>query len=259
MDVSFRSHAKQMFGAAAIIMLTSLSHVSVAWSEDPKPLSFATDPTYPPFEFSKDGALVGFDIDLLTAIGKAAGFKAKLESLPFDGIIPALKAGSYDGAIAAMVATEERAKTIDFSKPYFKTGLVIIVRADNTTINGKKDLEGQRIAVEIGSAPATLAGTIPGAKVLTFNGSNAPLLELANGNADAVIGDELASQYAITAGQAKGLKVVPGYVSTDVYGIAFPKGSENVDLVNRGLQKVIDSGEYAEIYKQWFKTEPPKF
>ncbi|MER8454458.1 transporter substrate-binding domain-containing protein [Mesorhizobium sp. M1428] len=71
MTLSFRSHVRQIFGMVAIATLTCLTHASVARAQDTEELSFATDPTYPPFEFSKDGTLVGFDIDLLRAIGKA--------------------------------------------------------------------------------------------------------------------------------------------------------------------------------------------
>ena len=245
--------------AATLLVLGSMIPGSVSWAQSPKTLVFATDPTYPPFEFTKDGKLMGFDIDLMAAISKAAGFKADIESVPFDGIIPALKAGTYDGAIAAMSATEERAKSIAFSKPYFKTGLVILVRSDDKSIFGEADLKGKKIAVEIGSVGAEKAATIPDAKVSTFNGAPATLLELANGNADAVINDGGASQYAVGSGEAKGIKIVPGLISTDFYAIGFPKDSKNTNIVDAGLEKIIDSGEYAAIYRRWFNEEPPPF
>ncbi|WP_165778587.1 basic amino acid ABC transporter substrate-binding protein [Mesorhizobium wenxiniae] len=255
--MGFRVH--HLLGAAAIAMLASLNHNAVASAQDQKVLTFATDPTYPPFEFEKDGKLVGFDMDLIDAVGKAAGFEPKIESVPFDGIIPALKAGSYDGAIAAMVATEERAKSIAFSVPYFKTGAVILVKADDTTINGIDDLKGKRIAVELGSAFAELAAKVPDSTVSTFSGSNAPLIELQNGNVDAVIGDEIASDHAAKSGAAKGIKMLPGLISNDFYAIGFPQGSKNIELVNSGLKKVIESGEYSALYKKWFNREAPKF
>ncbi|MDQ0323881.1 arginine/lysine/histidine/glutamine transport system substrate-binding/permease protein [Pararhizobium capsulatum DSM 1112] len=258
MEPSFRSHVKQLFGAAAIIVLATVLPASVAWSEDAKELLFATDPTYPPFEFTKNGVLTGFDIDLVEAIAKAEGFKVKFENVPFDGIIPALKAGTYDAAVAAMVATEERAKSIDFSDPYFKTGLVIIVGSADNTILGEKDLADKRIAVEVGSVGAAKAAKVPGAQVSTFNGSPPTFIELSNGNVDAVIADGASSNYAVATGAVKGVKILPDPLSTDDYAIGFPKDSENADLVNDGLKKVMANGEYTRIYKQWFGVEPPK-
>ena len=99
------------------LAVATFLQIGVAFAQEKKELVFATDPTYPPFEFSQDGKLVGFDIDLMAAVSEAAGFEAKFEGLAFDAIIPALMAGSYDGAIAAMVATPERAQSITFSQP----------------------------------------------------------------------------------------------------------------------------------------------
>jgi polar amino acid transport system substrate-binding protein len=43
---------------------------------------------------------------------------------------------------------------------------------------------------------------------------------------------------------------------SEYYGIAFPKGADHQDEINKALKKVIDSGKYAEIYKKWFGEEP---
>jgi arginine/lysine/histidine/glutamine transport system substrate-binding/permease protein len=81
-------------------------------------LVVATEPAFPPFEFQADnGELQGFDIDLMNAIGETAGLEVQFESLPFDGIIPALQAGTVDAAISGMTITEERLQTVDFSRP----------------------------------------------------------------------------------------------------------------------------------------------
>jgi arginine/lysine/histidine/glutamine transport system substrate-binding/permease protein len=74
------------------------------------------------------GTLTGFDIDLLQAIGKEAGLNIQIESLPFDGIIPALQAGTIDGAISGITITAKRAQSVAFSSPYFKAGLAIAVK-----------------------------------------------------------------------------------------------------------------------------------
>ncbi|MHC5833032.1 MAG: transporter substrate-binding domain-containing protein, partial [Nostoc sp.] len=91
--------------------------------------------TFPPFEFqSASGELQGFDIDLMNAIAQSAGLKVKYQNMPFAGMIPALQAQTVDAAVAAMTITAERAKTISFSRPYFKSGLAIVTRTDNQNI-----------------------------------------------------------------------------------------------------------------------------
>ena len=117
-----------------------------------KTLRVATEPTFPPFEFQgKGGELQGFSIDLMNAIATAASFKVDFQSLPFDGIIPALRAKTVDAAISSITITQERAKTISFSRPYFKAGLAIAIRADNQDITGFDSLKNKKIAVQIGT------------------------------------------------------------------------------------------------------------
>ena len=99
-------------------------------------LKVATEPTFPPFQMrDKDGNLVGFDIDIMTALGKEAGLDIEWVTLPFDGIVPALQVGQVDAAISGMTITPERAQTVAFSRPYFKSGLAIAVRESTQDIN----------------------------------------------------------------------------------------------------------------------------
>jgi arginine/lysine/histidine/glutamine transport system substrate-binding/permease protein len=219
----------------------------------------ATEPAFPPFESQgADGSLEGFDIDLMNAIGEAAGFKVEFESLPFDGIIPALQSGTVDAAISAMTITAERAETVNFSRPYFKAGLAIAVQESSTDIATLDDLEGKKIAAQIGTTGANQANEVGAAEVRTFDSAPLALQELANGNVDAVINDAPVTLYAIQSGNIQGLKVVGQLVTEEFYGIPTPKNSNNVELINQGLTIILENGKYAEIYKKWFGAEPPE-
>lgn len=121
-------------------------------------LKIATEPAFPPFESqAANGTLEGFDIDLFKAIGEASGFTVEFQSLPFDGIIPALQAGTVDGAISSITITKERAETVSFTRPYFKAGLAIAVQSANTDIQDLTGLKGKKIAVQIGTTGASKA------------------------------------------------------------------------------------------------------
>lgn len=222
-------------------------------------LKVATEPAFPPFE-SKDesGELVGFDIDLMNAIGEQASLDIQFESLPFDGIIPALQANTVDAAISGMTITEERSQTVDFARPYFRAGLAIAVQEDNDEVTSLADLEGRRIAVQIGTTGANKAAEIPGSQISTFDSAPLALQELVNGNVDAVINDAPVTLDAITSGNISGLKVVGELLTEEYYGIAIPKGSENLAAINQALADLMDNGGYAEIYQKWFGSEPPE-
>jgi arginine/lysine/histidine/glutamine transport system substrate-binding/permease protein len=204
-----------------------------------KTLRIANEPAFPPFEFlGTDGKSQGFSLDLMNAIAAAANFKVDFIGVPFDGIIPALQAKTIDAAISSITITEERSKTVSFSRPYFKAGLAIAIRTDNQDITNFDSLKNKRIAVQIGTTGAKKAQDIPGAKIRSFDSAPLALQELANRNVDAVINDAPVTIYAINTGNLKGLKVVEQLLTEEYYGIATPKNTENLALINNGLDKV---------------------
>lgn len=222
-------------------------------------LKVATDPTFAPFEFKgADGKLQGFDIDLVDSIAKAAGFRVQYENMPFDGMIASLQSLKVDAGVAGMTITAERAKTIDFSKPYFKAGLAIAVRENNKDISNLDSLKNKKIAVQIGTTSASKAKTIPGTKISNFDTPDLALQELVNSNVDAVINDRPVTVYAFKTGKLKGLKIVGQQLTEEYYGIGTPKKSPNLVEINKGLDTIIKDGTYAQIYKKWFNEEPPK-
>ena len=108
-----------------------------------KVLRVGTEPSFAPFEFQKEGSkeFTGFDIDLVRAVGKQMGYKVEVQNMGFDALIPALSAGNIDVAIAGMSITDERKKVVEFSDPYYTSGLIIMVNKDNNDIKTLKDLE----------------------------------------------------------------------------------------------------------------------
>ncbi|KOP25870.1 ABC transporter substrate-binding protein [Hapalosiphon sp. MRB220] len=223
-----------------------------------KTLKVATEPAFPPFEFIGEGGQPqGFSYDLMRAIARAANFKVDFQSIPFDGIIPALQAKTVDAAISSITITEERAKVVSFSRPYFKAGLAIAVRANNQDITNFESLQNKKIAVQIGTTGAKKAQSIPGVQIRSFDSAPLALQELANGNVDAVINDAPVTLYAINTTNLQGIKVVQQLLTEEYYGIATAKKSPNLTLINRGLTRVLQNGEYTKIYQKWFKATPP--
>ncbi len=223
-----------------------------------KTLRVATEPAFPPFEFAgQGGSLQGFSIDLMNAIAKAANFQVNFQSLPFDGIIPALQSKTVDAAISSITITAERSKTVAFSRPYFKAGLAIAIRADNQNITGFDSLKNKKIAVQIGTTGADKAKTIPGVQIRSFDSAPLALQELVNGNVDAVINDAPVTLYAINTGNLQRIKVVEKLLTEEYYGIATAKNSPNLQLINDGLNRVLANGTYSQIYQKWFKIATP--
>ena len=219
-----------------------------------------TDATYALFGFKEKntGKLDGFDIDIITAIAKEEGAEVDIQNLNFDALLPALQSNTLDIAISDMTISEERAKSVDFSNPYYIAGSGLVVNTDNTNITSFKDLEGKRIGVSIGSTGAEIAGKIPNADVRQFNLIIDAFLELQNRGVDVVINDTPVNEFYV-ANKGRGIaKVVGEDYDAAPLGIAVKKGNtELLDKINSGLAKIKENGKYREIYKKWFGKEPP--
>ncbi|MGO3221630.1 transporter substrate-binding domain-containing protein [Microbacterium gubbeenense] len=220
----------------------------------------ATDTSFVPFEFQEEegGDYVGFDIDIINEIADRVGFEIELETTNFDGIIPGMQTGTFDIAIAGMTITEERRAAVDFTSPYYKSGLRIGVPADDDTITSIDDLEGKTIATRLGSTSANyIEENIEGATPNTYEQLDQAYLAVEGDGADAVLYDAPNVEYYIlTAGEGK-LKTVGELIEAQDYGIAVGKGNEElVTAMNESLAEMIDDGTYTEIFKEWFGEEP---
>ncbi|WP_218081400.1 basic amino acid ABC transporter substrate-binding protein [Anthocerotibacter panamensis] len=223
---------------------------------DGKTLIVATDPTFPPFESQAPGGVVGFDMDLMRAVAAEAGLSVTFKSLPFDGILGALQAGTADAAISTITITPERAKVVSFTRPYYKSGLAITVREADKTIHSTDDLANKTIAVNIGTVGAMRATTIPGAKVLTFDSGPQQFQELINGRADAVLNDAMITEFALRTGAVKGVRITGQWLTEEYWGIAVAPRSPKLAVLDQALATVISKGIYAKLYRRWFSREP---
>ena len=223
-------------------------------AEPAKVLRVGTEPAFAPFEFPKEGSkeLTGFDIELVQAIGKQMGAKVEISGMGFDALIPALNAGNIDVAIAGMTITEERKKAVSFSDPYYTSGLIIMVKKDNTAVKSIDDFKGKRIAAQIGTTGEMKSRSVEGAKVTTFNTQDEAALELKNGGVDAVIGDLPVMEYYLAKGGSQFAMTVGEKMEAEQYGIAAKKGSKLVEDINKAMAELKKNGEFDKIYKKWF-------
>ncbi len=106
-------------------------------------LRFATNGNLAPFAYVKDGKLVGYDIELVSVIAEKLGRKLEFVELDIPAIIPSLVAGKSDMAGCGITVTEERAKSVLFSEPNYKGGVVVMVAEGNA--GGTAPTRGTRL------------------------------------------------------------------------------------------------------------------
>ncbi len=225
-------------------------------------LRIGTDASYAPASsFAKDGrTIIGFEPDLLAAVGRVLGVEVELVPLPWDGLLDDVQADRIDVAMAAITDTPERQQQADFVN-YFSAGTSIVVRRGNPGgILELGDLCGQVVAVERATVQVDLlARSQPRCGATPIEVDERPdtaqaLLELRTGRAVAVLSDyppaaELANGTRTRAyfQLASDTQYEPG-----LYGAAIAKDRPLLrDAVHGALERVMSSGEYERILTQW--------
>ncbi len=244
-----------IFGFAIFALIISGMLIDVLYREgligDRKSvLVVGTHAGFKPFEYLKNGKVIGFDIDISKEVAKSLGKELKIEDTAFDGLLPALESGQVDMVVAGMTKTPEREKNVLFSEPYYLAAQKIIVRK-NSSIKNKYELSGNKIGVQLGTTSDTIVSKIKGINVVKLQSVPSVLQDLSSGKIDAAVLDEApADQYV------KGfsnLEVLPDSLGNEEYAIAIKKGND--DLKNQ-VDKVIDEmkkdGRYQELLKKYF-------
>ena len=261
-----------VLGGAAV--LATLSIIACSKPEPPAPAAapaepapaaaphtyvVGTDPVYPPFEWQNDkGEIVGFEVELLTAIAERAGFQVKFVATPWEGMFNALAQGDRDMLMHAITITDERRQTMDFSQPYFDASQLIAVPKDSKVAK-LADLAKLRVAVQTGTTgdevvSRTFGKTHP--KIRRFESIPLALKELESGGVDAVVADNGLIAHYVANNGARFKTVSDPDFPTERYGMVVRKGNaELLALLDKGLAAVRADGSYARIHARYFGTE----
>ncbi|MFC2553699.1 MAG: lysine/arginine/ornithine ABC transporter substrate-binding protein, partial [Rodentibacter sp.] len=232
-----------------ILSAVLLGSAAVVNAQD---ITFAMEPSYPPFEFTNEkGDIVGFDVDVANAICKEIQATCKFKGESFDALIPNLKAKRFDAAISAMDITETRAKQVLFSDAYYDS------TASYVALKGKATLDtAKNIGVQNGTTfqQYTIAETKQYAPKAYASLQDA-ILDLKNGRIDIIFGDTAVLADMIDKEpeiQFVGDKVTNKKYFGNGLGIAMNKSSKELaENLNKGLRAIKANGEYQKIYDKW--------
>jgi polar amino acid transport system substrate-binding protein len=217
-------------------------------------LTVCSDTPYEPFEFQKGGKDVGYDMDILRAIATDNKVGLEVKDVPFDGILGSLAAGDCDVVGSAVTITDERAKQVNFSDPYFDADQSLLVKAADKAKYAKlEDLAGQTIGVQSSTTGEAYAKEHKpqGATIKSFDDATGLFGAIASGQITAILQDFPVNAYRAT--QDDSVVVTESFPTGEQYGFAIKKGNTGVlDMINKGLTSLKDSGKFDEIYATYF-------
>lgn len=241
-----------------VILLLMLVLSSLSFSA--KKLYVGTNAEFMPYEYLENGKMVGFDIDLMEAIGKELGYEIVWSNMGFDGLLPALQMKKIDAVIAGMSQTPERQKAVTFSMPYMlvSSDEHFVIVNENSPLVKKEELKGKKVGVQIGTIQEEFAKEL-GATPQLYNSWTGALMDLQNNKIDAVIIADVTGEEYLKS--MSGLKKVDVVIDTQPgASIALRKGETKLaEQINQAILKLDNNGTYLQILQKYFPDKVEKY
>lgn len=244
---------KRLFIALTCALAVAASTVS---AQDKEQIRIAFDVPYEPFEYrTPDGELTGFEVDLARAVCEEMNADCEFVVQAWDGMIPGLLARKYDAIMSSMSITEERAKQVLFSEPYYNTPSAWFAREGiDIEKPTKESLKGKVVGVQRGTTQDSYVTenfadvvdikryTTADDLVLDLDGQRLDLVFL-----DYPVGEETLLKKGGYTTVGEEVKLGEGIA------VALRKrDKELAEKFNQALEKLKNDGTYDEIMKKYF-------
>jgi polar amino acid transport system substrate-binding protein len=205
------------------------------------------------------GKQEGLDADIAELFGKELGVPVEFMALEVNNRIPALTTGRVDVLFATMAMLPERAKAVQFSKPYV-ANTIVLIGPKSAEIKTNADMKNYVIGVAKGAAQDTqVTKNAPeGTTIRRFDGDAPSIQALVSGQVQALGGNIF---YLSRIEQARPGEFENKLEFQKIYNGACTRLSEkelNV-AINAFIDKIKANGELAKIYQKWMKTPIPQF
>lgn len=245
-----------LFFMAFMVVLISISSLAIASAaggdsnSTAKHIKVGLCADYPPFEFKKQGELIGYDVDLAQAIAADIGATVEFVDMDFGSLIPAVNSGRIDMIMSGITATAERKKSVDFSKVYFYATFDAISTQEKK-IDTAQQLEGKKIGVQLGSTMEQYAKTLADVQIVSLTTNIQLIQELKIGRIDAIICEHVQAVEFNKVNPELYTKSIDS--ASDGYVIAFKKGSALLHVVDQALVNLEAQNKLDSIKNKWIK------
>jgi len=222
-------------------------------------LTVGTELPAPPFWIGNDYDSItgGYEVDLAKEIAKRLNIaNVKFVEMPFAGLVAGQKC-KCDIDFSQVTITNDRAKVVQFTAPYFEANQGILAKR-GTTVSSMADAKKLRWGAQTNTTGAAyIADNIkPSSEPKIYNTTTDAFTALNAGQIDAVLLDTPIVLGAIKAGQVKDAAVVGQFKTGEEYGAVLNKGSPNVAAINNVLNSLKSEGFTDQLFKKYFGTDP---
>ena len=252
------------------LLFVLVSMITLASCGGEETLVVYTEAGFAPFEYVKNGAITGVDVDIMNLVGEKLGKKVVFENVAFDTIVDTVAAGKLTNVGAAgLSVTEERKAKVDFSSVYYQANLYVIYNV-NKGIESKTMTDGNTgvywsslntdkgIGVQTGTTADLFlgdelaeGGSLEGTKKTDYDSLGVAVADIGL-NIDYVIIDELPAKMLVEGND--GLACLPLYyeggegaedeLAFDSYAICVTKGQEELlKAINEVLAELLKEDE----------------
>lgn len=217
-------------------------------------IKVATESSYPPFSYmDASGKEAGFEIDLINALCAEMKATCEIRSQDWDGLIPGLKSKKFDAAIAGMSITPERLEVVDFTNPYFESGIILISKVGSgITLD---NLDGKAVGAQRSTVSSQyLADKYPKADAQLYDTQENGFIDMTNGRLNAMVVDQIVGINWLGTEAASDYEQVGATISTgnDAMGIAVRKDDPLKGKFDMALDAIRANGTYDRINNEYF-------
>jgi len=250
-----------------LVATLAVATASVATAKDVPDLAgrevvVATENAYPPLQFIEPGTgeAVGWEYDFMAAVAGLLNIEVRYASVSWDAMIQAVAAGQYDLGMTGITIREDRAEVVDFSAPYMRSEMLMLVRGDEGRFTDAASFAANAELL-VGAQPGTtpfyvavydvLGGDEADPRLRFFETFGASLQALRVGDVDLVLTDGTAGQGYVDASNGA-LKLIGEPLGTEDFGFIFPKGSDLVGPIDAAIAALRADGTIEALNQKWF-------
>jgi polar amino acid transport system substrate-binding protein len=218
-------------------------------------LTVGTELPAPPFWIGEDydSLTGGFEVDLAKEMAKRLNLgSTKFVEMPFTGLVAGQQC-PCDIDFSQVTITEDRAKVVQFTEPYFDANQGILAKK-GTKVSSLADAKGLRWGAQVNTTGASyIADTIkPNTEARLFDRTVDAFTALSAGQIDAVLLDTPIVLGAVKAKQVPSGEVVGQFETGEQYGAVINKGSPNLDAFNQVIKTLKSEGFIDQLFKKYF-------